>query len=323
MHTHYFKYFEEVAREKSFTKAAKNLYISQQSLSEYIKRMEEYYGVQLFARKPSLHLTHAGELLLEHVSKTLYQEERLLAEFSHISSQQKGKIRVGITPTRAPIFFPLIFSRFNKLNPLVELSLREDHTSYLVNDLMDGKIDFVIGLEDAGTRQNQMITSTTLFQDKKLYFLVAQSLLQQYGFTQPRIDAALANGVVLSQIQEIPIILTPNASKIHTQIAQEYLKLNTKPKIVIESSNVLPLMPLCSAGNAGVFMPQTTLRYITENYPGVNNVLAFEVQDVAVNCDIALMHFCNKPISVHFSDFIEVTKNVFAEYVVGCNENSF
>ena len=315
MYNNYFKYFEEVARERSFTKAAKNLYISQQSLSEYIKRMEEHYGVQLFSRKPSLHLTHAGELLLEHITKTLYQEERLMAEFSHISSQQKGKIRVGITPTRAPIFFPLIFSRFNKLYPMVELSLREDHTSYLLKDLMNGKIDFTIGLEDAGTTQKNVITSTTLLEDRKLYFLAAKSLLLHHSFPESRIEAAIAEGVRLKEIQDIPIILKPNTSKIHTQIAQEYLRLNTKPKIVIESSNVLPLMPLCSAGNAGVFMPQTILRYVRAHYPGVmDSILAFPVQDVPVNCDIALMHFCNRPMTAHFNGFIEVTKGIFAEY---------
>ena len=317
MQTHYFRYFEEVARERSFTKAAKNLYISQQSLSEYIKRMEEYYDVQLFARKPSLHLTHAGELMLEHVSKSLYMEERLLAEFSYIASQQKGKIRVGITPTRAPIFFPLIFSRFNKLYPMVELSLREDHTSYLLQDLMDGKIDFIIGLENAGIAQNHMISSTTLLRDRGLYFLASRKLLLHAGLQEPQIEAALNEGVTLKDIQDIPIVLKPNSSKIHTQIAQEYLKLNARPKIVIESSNVLSLLPLCSAGNAGVFMSQTILRYAREHYPGVmDNILAFPVHDIRVNCDIALMHFYNKPISVHFSDFIEVTKSIFAEYTL-------
>jgi len=315
MYTHYFKYFEEVVRERSFTKAAKNLYISQQSLSENIKRMEEYYGVKLFSRKPSLNLTHAGELLHEHVNKALHEEERLLAEFSFIASQQKGKIRVGITPTRAPIFFPLIFSQFNKLYPLVELSLREDHTSYLIKDLMDGKIDFTIGLEDAGTQHKNMVTSTTLLEDRKLYFLAPKDLLLQYGFPKERIQAALNEGVKLSEIKDIPIILKPNTSKIHTQITQEYLKINANPKIIIESSNVLPLLPLCSAGNAGVFMPQTILRYVRMHYSGVmDSVLAFPVQDVPVNCDIALMHFCNKPISVYFNGFIEVTKKVFTEY---------
>ena len=316
MYMHYFKYFEEVAKEKSFTKAAKNLYISQQSLSEHIKRMEEHYDVQLFTRKPSLHLTHAGELLLEHIAKTLHQEERLLAEFSHISSKQKGKIRVGITPTRAPIFFPLIFSQFNKQYPHVELSLREDHTTYLLQDLLDGKIDFIIGLEDISIPQKHMITTVHLLRDRKIFFLVSRKLLLKCGFPENRIESALAEGVKLKEISDIPIILKLNKSNIHAKIAQEYLKLNTKPKIVIESSNVYPLLPLYSAGNAGGFMSQTILRYVTEHYSNsLGDVLAFPMEDIAINCDIALMHFCNTPISAHFNDFIETTKKVFSDYM--------
>ncbi|MCL2527839.1 MAG: LysR family transcriptional regulator [Defluviitaleaceae bacterium] len=315
MYTHYFKYFEEVAKEKSFTKAAKNLYISQQSLSEHIKRMEEHYGVQLFVRRPSLHLTHAGELLLEHVGKTLHQEERLLAEFSFISSKQKGKIRVGITPTRAPIFFPLIFSEFNKLYPHVELSLREDHTTYLVTDFLEGKVDFIIGLEDINFAQKHIITSLHLLQDRNIYFLVSRKLLLQCGFPESRIDAALINGVKLTEIHEIPIILMLNKSNIHAKIAQEYLKINKKPKIVIESSNVYPLLPLYSAGNAGGFVSQTVLRYVTEQYAHLlDDVLAFPVRDIDINCDIALMYFSNKPVSVYFEDFIKTTQGVFAGY---------
>ena len=317
MYMHYFRYFEEVARNKSFTKAANNLHISQQSLSEHIRRMEDYYGVRLFSRKPSLQLTHAGELFMEYISQSIYREERLLAEFSYIRSQQKGKIRVGITPTRAPIFFPLIFSRFNKLYPLVELSLREDHTSLLIKDLMDSKIDFIIGLEDIGVAQKRMITSTTLLRDRKMYFLASRKLLLQFGFPEQSIEASLTEGVELGQIQTIPIILNPSKSKIHAQIAQEYLKLNAKPKIVIESSNLFPLLPLCNTGNVGVFMPQTILRHVMEHYSGVrSNVLTFLVQDILINCDISLMHLFNKPISAQFNDFIDVTKNIFAEYSV-------
>ena len=315
MHTHYLRYFEEVAREKSFTKAAKNLHISQQSLSEYIKRMEEHYSIQFFKRKPNVQLTHAGELFLEYVNQSLYQEERLLSELSHLRSQQKGRIRIGITPTRAPIFFPLIFSRFNKLYPLVELSLREDHTSYLVTDLTDGKIDFIVGLEDASITQNRMITATPLLRDRELYFLATQKLMIQSGFPKQRIKTALSEGICFSEIQNIPIILKPSKSKIHAQIAQEYLKIKAKPNIVIEASNILPLLPLCGGGNAGVFMSQTILRYVTGHYSDMlSNVLVFPVQDITINCDIALIHFEYKPISVHFSAFIEITKNVFEEF---------
>jgi DNA-binding transcriptional LysR family regulator len=238
-----------------------------------------------------------------------------LAELSYISSMQKGKIRVGITPSRAPIFFPLIFSRFNRLYPLVELSLREDHTSLLASDLMDGKIDFLIGLEEANNPQSRMITSFTLIKDRLLYFLASNTLLERSGFPVERIEPAARDGVNFSEIHTVPIILKPGKSKIHAQIEREYLKLNAKPRILIESSNIFAPLPLCGAGNAGGFMSETILRYAREQYSGIlDKIRVFPVRDIAVNCDIALSYHSEKPQSLYFKDFIRVTESVFAEY---------
>ena len=49
-----FEYFAVAAREENISRAAEKLFVSQQSLSAHIKRLEEQYGVQLFERKPSL-----------------------------------------------------------------------------------------------------------------------------------------------------------------------------------------------------------------------------------------------------------------------------
>jgi len=315
MYMDYFRYFEEVARAMSFTKASKNLHISQQALSEYIKRMEQHFDIALFNRKPTLHLTHAGELLREYISQSVYREEQLLADFSRIRTRQVGRIRLGITPTRAPIFFPLIFTRFNKMHPAVELSLREDHTQFLVKDLAEGKIDFVIALENTGVQLSRTVTTTTLLQDRKLYFLAAKPLLLNAGFPPRRIPHAVSRGVALEQIKQIPIILKPGISRIHDQVFQEYQKRKIKPKIVIESSHVFPLLPLCAAGNAGAFVSHTILRYITEHYPHImDRMLALPVNNLPINCDVALMYCGGVPMSVHFEDFMLVTKEVFAAY---------
>ena len=127
--------------------------------------------------------------------------------------------------------------------------------------------------------------------------------------------AAVTVAVPGSELKNVPIILKPNSSKVHTQIAQEYLKHGTKPKIVVESSNVFPMLPLCSAGNAGEFMPHTILRYVREHYSQVlGGVVVLPVQDIAINCDIAIMYLSSRPTPVYFNGFIEITKNVFAEF---------
>jgi len=311
----YFQYFEEVAREMSFTKASKNLHISQQALSEYIKRMETHYGIALFNRKPVLHLTHAGELLREYISHSVYHEEQLLADFSRIRTRQVGRIRLGITPTRAPIFFPPIFTRFNQMHPSVELSLREDHTQFLVKDLTEGKVDFVIALENTGVQLSRTLTTQTLLHDRNLFFLVAKPLLLACGFPSRKVAHACAKGVSLEEIKTVPIILKPGVSRIHDQVFQEYQKRKAKPKIVIESSHVFPLLPLCAAGNAGVFVSHTILRYICAHYPHIaEQVLTLPVNNMAINCDVALMYCTDAHMSVHFEDFVGVVKQIISGY---------
>ena len=64
-------YFVELARELHVTNTAQKLYISQQNLSQHIQRLEQYYGVSLFHRKPKLALTYEGEQLYAVAVKIL------------------------------------------------------------------------------------------------------------------------------------------------------------------------------------------------------------------------------------------------------------
>ncbi|MFZ7101444.1 MAG: LysR substrate-binding domain-containing protein [Peptococcaceae bacterium] len=321
MYTRSLLYFEEVVKEMSFTKAANNLYLSQQSLSQHIKRLEGHYGVQLFERKPSLSLTYAGELLLDHARQSFQEEERLLAEFSHIRSQQKGKIRFGITPTRAPIFIPRIIPRFNKLYPLVDLSLKEAHTFVLGQELLEGKIDVMIGIEETSLTSNRMITTVPLMDENQMYFLAPPNLLVQYKFLEERLQSALTKGIGLVEILSIPVILKPSHSHIHFQIAQAYLQFNQKPNIFVESSNVLPLLQLCGAGYAGVFMSRSILQHATTQYTSfLSNVLRLPILNFSINCSIVLMYLRGKPISSYFTSLIDIVKDVFKDYAAECEK---
>ena len=70
-------YFVEVAKELNMTKTAHKLHISQQALSFHIQKVEDYYGVPLFERKPLLRLTYAGEICLKNTLSLLKALESL------------------------------------------------------------------------------------------------------------------------------------------------------------------------------------------------------------------------------------------------------
>ena len=90
------KYVYEVYKEKSFTKAAQNLYISQPSLSARIKKIEEYIGEPLFDRSTMpLQLTEVGEVYIKAAEEIAQIEQRVENYINDLSGLKTGSLAVG------------------------------------------------------------------------------------------------------------------------------------------------------------------------------------------------------------------------------------
>ena len=90
------KYVYEVYRERSFTKAAQNLYISQPSLSARIRKIEESIGVPLFDRSTSpLQLTEAGKVYIEAAEEIFKIEQRVENDMNHLNNLETGHLSLG------------------------------------------------------------------------------------------------------------------------------------------------------------------------------------------------------------------------------------
>ena len=95
MDTKYLKYVLTIARKKNMTKAAEELYVSQSSLSQYLSRLEQEIGVQLFIRaKGELLLTPAGELYVEAARKVIQIQKDLYHNIRGLN--HKGHITIGV-----------------------------------------------------------------------------------------------------------------------------------------------------------------------------------------------------------------------------------
>ena len=93
-------YFVMVARERSFSRAAERLHITQQTLSAHIAKLEGELGTKLLVRNIPLELTYAGEVFLEYALDLQRRVSSLEREFQDISENQRGLLRIGITYTR-------------------------------------------------------------------------------------------------------------------------------------------------------------------------------------------------------------------------------
>ena len=95
------KYFLMLAEERSFTKAAERLHITQQTLSAHVAALERETGAKLFVRHVPLELTDSGSVFLRYARLFVRNELALKRELSDVSGRFEGILRIGIAPSRA------------------------------------------------------------------------------------------------------------------------------------------------------------------------------------------------------------------------------
>ena len=139
------EYVLAVYRQKSFSKAAQELYISQPSLSATIKRLEAKLGSPIFDRSTNpVSLTEIGaeyvrqameiQQLEENFQKYLYDHLNMLA----------GTVRIGGSNLFASFILPSMISRFKQRYPQIAFEIVEDSTQNLITLLVQGTLDLVI-----------------------------------------------------------------------------------------------------------------------------------------------------------------------------------
>ena len=109
MELRHLRYFVTVAEELNFSKAALKLYTAQPSLSQQIKDLEEYVGVQLFNRtKRKVELTEEGVAFLEQARLTLMQADKAVATARQIAKTKQQRLRIGFVATAEVHIFPQV-----------------------------------------------------------------------------------------------------------------------------------------------------------------------------------------------------------------------
>ena len=138
-------YIKTITEEKSISKAAKKLFISQPSLSQYVKRIESDLGTELFKRTPAgLIPTYAGERYYQTAVRILALYEDLEREISDINDLKTGKIHLGITSHLGTSVLTRVLPRFHRQFPGVECMVTEDTSDGLEERLARRDLDFAI-----------------------------------------------------------------------------------------------------------------------------------------------------------------------------------
>lgn len=135
-------YFQAVAEELNYRKAAERLFISQPGLSRQIKQLEEMLGVQLFERdKKHVELTTVGAFLKGEVDFVINHLESTKSQLQLIESGKVGELRIGFLGSASNRVLPDLLSRINTEQPLITTSLEELSNSIQVEMIQKDKLD--------------------------------------------------------------------------------------------------------------------------------------------------------------------------------------
>lgn len=139
------EYILAIDKYKNITKAAKSLYISQPSLSKYLKNLENNLEIKLFNRFGNhFVLTYAGEVYVKNAKEIVSIKERLLKELQDISDFKKGKINIAFPYTRGSYMIPETIPKFKEKYPNIEINLIENYSSNLEYLLLNSDAEIAI-----------------------------------------------------------------------------------------------------------------------------------------------------------------------------------
>ena len=221
-----YRIFYTVAKNKHMTKASEELHISQPAISQSIKKLEDELGGTLFLRSnKGMDLTSEGKMFFEYVKGALELINNAENEFTSFKDLSKGEIKIGVSTTLTKLILLEPLKKFHLDYPNINISITNDLTSNLVNDLKLGKLDFIIFNESN-------------IKESNLELLKLKELKQGFMY-----NPAFYNDDITSfkDLNKYPLILQKTQS--NSRKLLDYISLNNnvilKPKMEVVSQDLI------------------------------------------------------------------------------------
>ena len=246
-----FNIFLLVAEEMNIGRAARRAFVTQQCVSDHIRRLEQEYEVALFERKPSLQLRKAGEAMLKTLRSIHILESSMEKNLKEISSGQRGSFTVGMSTSRAQVILPLVLKDYYEHFPEVEVSFYVNDTIVLEQRLLDGSIDLFLGVN---TSQNPAFSVLPLVNDE-MYLSISEGLFQRHF--GGKYLSVFEEGVDLSEFSEVPFSLYYETGALNIVIRQHLLDYGISlNKIPYHISDCDTHILLCASGLCATLIPK-------------------------------------------------------------------
>ena len=296
-------YFKTIAQYGTITAAAKQLYISQPSLSQTLRQIEDEVGTPLFDRSTSpFHLTYAGERYLKAVEAMLDIETRLKEEIESIRRDDGGRLRLGISVTRAMQVLPDVIPIFTKSYPNVTIELTEAASASLEGLLQKGQIDLALAALEA----NEANIAYELIEKESIGILAGKG---------SQLAQLVPSGTPISlEMVEKEAFVSLDTSH-SSRIIQDRLfrRYNIRPKILLETSSLEVARRVALKSGACMVLPDVYADEFVFNSGGA----FYPLKDYENHRHFYACYHNDENTKKYIRDFVSITTSVLNQTTHG------
>lgn len=281
-------YFYEVVKQKSISKAALVLHISQPALSKMLKNMEQELGMTLLIRtNKTSELTDAGMVVYEYAKKINANLKDMTTILDDLTELRRGEIHFGLPPIIGSLFFPDLLAKFHKMYPNIKITITEYGGAKVVKSVQEGELDLAV---------------TVLPIDEELFD--SYQIVNENMKVIVHRDHPLANrkSVDLSELREEEFIFYHEDFALHDMVLDKFLQAGYEPKILFKSSQ-WDLMSEMVVANLGItILPKSICQRVKSD--------AVRVLDLtpAIPWNLAVIKKKDKYLSFAGRTFIQLIK---------------
>ncbi|WP_099157027.1 selenium metabolism-associated LysR family transcriptional regulator [Virgibacillus ndiopensis] len=252
MNLDHLKVFYTAATTKSFSETAKILHLSQPSVSQQVRKLEEYLNIKLFTRTTKkISLTPAGELLYKNTETILNLVHHTEREINLLSETIHGELMVGASLTIGQHILPYVLGQYIKAYPKVDIHLKILNSEHIVEHLKSGEIN--LGFIES------MISYPELSQKP----FMEDELVLTSSTNYSHIQISESNSISPNDLFSLPIILREKGSGTR-QVVEEYLIKSgldpNKLNVILELENTESIKSAVESGIGVTILSKSAIR---------------------------------------------------------------
>lgn len=239
------RYFLKAKELLNFTEAANHLFISQSTLSQQIKQLEDELGIPLFNRiGKRIALTEAGAVFSEYAEKSLLKSQEGFLALRDLKDLKTGELTIGVTyGMRSTLIGALI--RFSVEYPGVRVNIVFGTTSELIEKLSHLDLDFALTFAEGN--KEKIFNYIPLFTSRMALVAAKNSYLTN------------RESITLKEITNLPLALPTKGYSTTKFVTEAFEISNLSPNILIEINDIPTLLELAKSGNWFTILAQTTV----------------------------------------------------------------